>query len=50
MSHLSVQTKLYSFLKPALLRSKASTNSDFSIDENMYRLLKDFNYRLYSNL
>jgi hypothetical protein len=33
MSHLSVQTKLDSFYKPALLRSKTSTTSESSIDE-----------------
>jgi hypothetical protein len=33
MSHLSVQTKLDSFFKPALLCSKTGTTSDTSIDE-----------------
>jgi hypothetical protein len=33
MSHLSVQTKLDSFFKPVLLRSKTSTASESSIDE-----------------
>jgi hypothetical protein len=30
MSHLSVQTKLDSFFRPALLRSKTSTSSESS--------------------
>jgi hypothetical protein len=33
MSHLSVEAKLDSFFKPALLQSKASTTSESSIDE-----------------
>jgi hypothetical protein len=33
MNHFSVQTKLDSFFKPALLRSKASKISESSIDE-----------------
>jgi hypothetical protein len=33
MSHLSVQTELDSFFKPALLRSETSTTSESSIDE-----------------
>jgi hypothetical protein len=33
MSHLSVQTKLDSFFKPALFRSKTITTSEPSIDE-----------------
>jgi hypothetical protein len=33
MSHLSVQTKLDSFFKPALLHSKTSTISKSSINE-----------------
>jgi hypothetical protein len=33
MSHLSIQTKLDSFFKPALLCSKTSTTSESSIDE-----------------
>jgi hypothetical protein len=33
MSHLSVQTKLDSFFKLALLHTKASTASESSIDE-----------------
>jgi hypothetical protein len=33
MSHLSVQTKLDGFFKPALLRAKTGTTSEFSIDE-----------------
>jgi hypothetical protein len=33
MSHLSVQTKLDSFFKPALLRAKTNTASESSIDE-----------------
>jgi hypothetical protein len=33
MSHLSVQTKLDSFFKAALLRSKTSTTSESSVDE-----------------
>jgi hypothetical protein len=33
MSHLSVQTKLDSFFKPALLCSKTSTTSESSIDD-----------------
>jgi hypothetical protein len=33
MSHLSVQTKLDSFFKPALLRSETSTTSESSVDE-----------------
>jgi hypothetical protein len=37
MSHLSVQTKLDSSFKTALLRSKTSTSSESSINEYMYR-------------
>jgi hypothetical protein len=33
MSHLSVQTKLDSFFKPVVIRSKTSTTSESSIDE-----------------
>jgi hypothetical protein len=33
MSRLSVQTKLDSFFKPALLRSETGTTSESSIDE-----------------
>jgi hypothetical protein len=33
MSHLSIQTKLDSFFKPALLHSKTSTTSESSVDE-----------------
>jgi hypothetical protein len=36
MGHLSVQTKLTSFFKCALLRSKTSTTSQSSIDEQMW--------------
>jgi hypothetical protein len=38
MSHLSVETKLDIFFKPALLlvRSKTSTTSETSVDEYMY--------------
>jgi hypothetical protein len=32
LSHLSVQTKPDSFFKPALLRSKTSRTSEFSVD------------------
>jgi hypothetical protein len=35
MGHLSVQTELDSFFKPALLCSETST-SEFSIDEQIY--------------
>ena len=34
----SVQAKLDSLFKPALLRSKTSTNSESSIDEQIYAL------------
>jgi hypothetical protein len=34
MSHLSDKTKLDSFFKPTLLRSKTSTNCESSIDEH----------------
>jgi hypothetical protein len=33
MSHLFIQTKLRSFFKPALLRSKTSKNSESPVDE-----------------
>jgi hypothetical protein len=33
MSHLSVQTKLDSVFKPALLRSETSTTSEYFIDK-----------------
>jgi hypothetical protein len=33
MNHLSVQKKIDSFFKPALLRSETSTTSESSIDE-----------------
>jgi hypothetical protein len=36
MSHLPVQTKIYRYFKPALLRSKTSTTSESSIDEYIY--------------
>jgi hypothetical protein len=38
MSHLSVQTKLDSFFKAALLRSETGTTSESPVDEYMYRL------------
>jgi hypothetical protein len=40
MSHLSVQTRLDTFYKFALLRSKTSTTSESSIDEQMHFLFK----------
>jgi hypothetical protein len=43
MSHLSVQTKLESFFKPALLCSETSTNCESFIDEEIYHLFMYFN-------
>jgi hypothetical protein len=47
MSHLSIQTKLDSLFKPALLRSKTCTISESSIDEKMYCLFIIFFHSLH---
>jgi hypothetical protein len=45
MNHLSVQTKLDSLFKPALLRSKTNTSSESSIAGSMYCLFTVFKGR-----
>jgi hypothetical protein len=49
MNHLSVQKNLDTFFKPASLRSKTSTTSEPSIDENVFQFTV-FKQRLCSDI